>query len=155
MTSCDMIVKVIKMILSCSSLTKSCRELMCLKDITFKIEEHDKLAIIGVNGAGKSTLLRILQKEENYDTELNMVKNIQIGYLSQEHVFDLDKSSMPLWRTFWKLDTDWRTSAWIGIGDEQFWSARERHERIWSALIAFRRKVAMPWNHRSKVFSMV
>lgn len=81
------------MILSCSSLTKSFQGIDVLKDITFKIEKHDKLAIIGVNGAGKSTLLRILQKEENYDTgELNMVKNIQIGYLSQEHVFDLDKS---------------------------------------------------------------
>ena len=54
-----MIVKVIKMILSCSSLTKSFQKIDVLKVITFKIEEHDKLAIIGVNGAGKSTLLRI------------------------------------------------------------------------------------------------
>lgn len=41
------------MILACSSLKKSFQGIDLLKDITFKIEEHDKLAIIGVNGAGK------------------------------------------------------------------------------------------------------
>jgi len=58
---------VMNMILSVSSLSKSFQGIELLKDITFKIEEHDKVAIIGVNGAGKSTLLKILTKEENYD----------------------------------------------------------------------------------------
>ena len=43
--------KVINMILACSSLKKSFQGTDLLKDITFKIEKHDKLAIIGVNGA--------------------------------------------------------------------------------------------------------
>lgn len=53
------------MILACSSLKKSFQGNDLLKDITFKIEDHDKIAIIGVNGAGKTTLLRILCEEEN------------------------------------------------------------------------------------------
>ena len=56
------------MIFSCSSLTKSYLGKDVLKDVSFKLEEHDKLAIIGVNGAGKSTLLRILQEEEHADS---------------------------------------------------------------------------------------
>lgn len=33
-----------------------------LKDITFKLEKGDRLALIGHNGAGKSTLLKVLAK---------------------------------------------------------------------------------------------
>ena len=50
--------KVINMILACSSLKKSFQGTDLLKDITFKIEKHDKLAIIGVNGAGKNNLIK-------------------------------------------------------------------------------------------------
>jgi ATP-binding cassette subfamily F protein 3 len=57
------------------------------------LDEHDKLAIIGVNGAGKSTLLHLITGEEDYDSgSLSINKSMKIGYLSQEHVFDLDKS---------------------------------------------------------------
>ena len=65
------------MILSCSGLSKSYSGKEVLKNITFHIEEHDKLAIIGVNGAGKSTLLRILLNEEAYDDGImTIAKNI-------------------------------------------------------------------------------
>lgn len=81
------------MILSASALTKSYPNQDVLKDITFKMEDHDKLAIIGVNGAGKSTLLHILTGEETADSgSLSINKNMKIGYLSQEHIFDLEKS---------------------------------------------------------------
>lgn len=77
------------MILACSSLTKSFQGNELLKDITFKIEEHDKIAIIGVNGAGKTTLLRILCDEESYDSgDIFMSKNTTIGYLSQHNTLD-------------------------------------------------------------------
>lgn len=51
------------MILACSSLKKSFQGIDLLKDITFKIEEHDKLAIIGVNGAGKQHFLKFFVKK--------------------------------------------------------------------------------------------
>lgn len=81
------------MLLSCSSLTKSYQGIDVLKDITFQMDEHDKLAIIGVNGAGKSTLLRILRSEEAYDSgDLSIQKSCVVGYLSQSHDFDPDQS---------------------------------------------------------------
>lgn len=77
------------MILAVSSLRKSFQGIDLLKDITFKIEEHDKVAIIGVNGAGKSTLLRILMNEESYDSgDIFQSKDTTIGYLSQHNTID-------------------------------------------------------------------
>lgn len=77
------------MILACSSLKKSFQGNDLLKDITFKIENHDKLAIIGVNGAGKTTLLRILCDEESYDSgDIFKSKDTTIGYLSQHNTLD-------------------------------------------------------------------
>ena len=58
-TGNDKIVAVIQMILSISQLAKSYGDTPILKNITFKVEARDKLAIIGVNGAGKTTLFRI------------------------------------------------------------------------------------------------
>lgn len=77
------------MILSCSSLRKSFQGIDLLKDITFKIENNDKIAIIGVNGAGKSTLLRILCDEESYDSGIiSKPKDVTIGYLAQHNSID-------------------------------------------------------------------
>ena len=81
------------MILSCSSLTKLYGDQEVLKNITFNIEAKDKLAVIGENGAGKSTLLKILQNEESYDSgTLSIAGDVTIGYLSQDHNFDLSLS---------------------------------------------------------------
>ncbi|MEG0366598.1 MAG: ABC-F family ATP-binding cassette domain-containing protein, partial [Coprobacillus sp.] len=79
------------MILACSSLKKSFQGKELLKDITFKIEEHDKLAIIGVNGAGKTTLLKILCGEESYDSgDIFKTKETTMGYLSQHNTINQD-----------------------------------------------------------------
>lgn len=44
---------VINMLIECSNIKKSFQGIPLLKDITFKVDNHDKIAIIGVNGAGK------------------------------------------------------------------------------------------------------
>lgn len=64
----------------------------CLfKDLTFSVDEKDKIGIIGVNGAGKTTLIKLLLGVEN--SEINPLTNergkiskksgLRIGYLAQ------------------------------------------------------------------------
>lgn len=77
------------MILACSSLKKSFQGVDLLKDITFKIENKEKVALIGVNGSGKTTLLKIICQEESFDSgQLFIPKETTIGYLSQHSNID-------------------------------------------------------------------
>ena len=46
------------MLIECSNIKKSFQGIDLLKDISFKVDDHDKIAIIGVNGAGKTTTLK-------------------------------------------------------------------------------------------------
>jgi ATP-binding cassette subfamily F protein 3 len=81
------------MLIECSNIQKTFQGIPILKDVTFKVEETDKIAIIGVNGAGKTTILRILNDEESYDSgNVFKNKNLTIGYLSQQHHLDLEKT---------------------------------------------------------------
>lgn len=81
------------MLIECSNITKSFQGIPLLKDITFKIDDHDKVAIIGVNGAGKTTILKIIAGEENYDSgDLFCNKELILGYLKQQHDLAMDKT---------------------------------------------------------------
>ena len=81
------------MLIDCSNITKSFQGIPLLKDITFKIDDHDKVAIIGVNGAGKTTILKIIAGEENYDSgDLFCNKELTLGYLKQQHDLAMDKT---------------------------------------------------------------
>lgn len=82
------------MLIECSNITKSFQGIIpLLKDITFKIDDHDKVAIIGVNGAGKTTILKIIAGEENYDSgDLFCNKELTLGYLKQQHDLAMDKT---------------------------------------------------------------
>lgn len=61
------------------------------KNISFSIDEKDKIGIIGVNGAGKSTLIKILMGLEydevdpatNQRGTISKKNGLKIGYLSQ------------------------------------------------------------------------
>ena len=54
------------------------------EDASFKIEDKDKVGVVGVNGAGKTTLFKILLKQEHLDSGKVMFQNKKIGYLPQE-----------------------------------------------------------------------
>ncbi|MDD6794715.1 MAG: ABC-F family ATP-binding cassette domain-containing protein [Clostridiaceae bacterium] len=71
-------------VLSCKNISKSYGIDEILKDITFSINEGDKIGLIGANGEGKSTLFKILTKQISYDEgEIFLDKNKTLGYLSQ------------------------------------------------------------------------
>ncbi len=64
-------------ILSCKDICKSYGIRDVLKDITFSINEGDKVGIIGANGEGKSTLFKIITKE--MELLVLMVKENQLS----------------------------------------------------------------------------
>ena len=71
-------------VLSCKNISKSYGITEILKDVTFSINEGDKVGLIGANGEGKSTLFKILTKQLSYDSgEIFIDKNKTLGYLSQ------------------------------------------------------------------------
>ncbi len=72
------------MILSVSGIQKSYLPQEVLKDVSFHLEEKEKMALIGINGAGKTTLFRIiLGKEDPDEGQVYLRKDAQIGYLPQ------------------------------------------------------------------------
>ena len=54
-------------------------------DISFSINDNDRLALVGKNGAGKSTLLKIIAGQQQPSSgNVALPNNIKIGYLPQE-----------------------------------------------------------------------
>lgn len=81
------------MLISAEHLTKHQNIKSIVKDVSFSIEEHDKIALIGVNGTGKTTLMRIIAGLETYEEGKIIKKNeLKISYLPQEPVFDEEDS---------------------------------------------------------------
>ncbi|PSL35881.1 ABC-F family ATP-binding cassette domain-containing protein [Chitinophaga ginsengisoli] len=63
------------------------------KDISFHIEEGDKIALVALNGAGKSTLLRILCGQESPDAGTVWIhKDVTVVMLEQQSAFEPGKS---------------------------------------------------------------
>lgn len=77
------------MLISVEHLTKHHNIKCIVKDVSFAIEDHDKIALIGVNGTGKTTLLRMISGEEPFEEGKIIKRNgLRIAYLPQEPVFD-------------------------------------------------------------------
>ena len=71
------------MILSVSHISKSFGDNSVLSDVSFLVNEHEKVALIGRNGAGKSTLFKIIMGEVSADEGVATVaKDARLGYLA-------------------------------------------------------------------------
>ena len=80
-------------ILSGKDIKKSYGIDVIIEDISFTVQESDKVGIVGVNGAGKSTLFKILTGDLEKDSgDIFVGKNISIGYMSQDFSFESDNS---------------------------------------------------------------
>lgn len=81
------------MILQCSHINKSFTTDVILNDISFHINDNEKVAIVGINGSGKSTLIKIIMDELEADSgEVIIRKDASVGYLAQNQEYDSDKS---------------------------------------------------------------
>lgn len=80
-------------VLSCNNLNKSFGIDTVLENISFTVNEGDKVGIIGVNGTGKTTLFKVLSGIYGYDSgEIYLGKGVEIGYLEQNTNFQSDKT---------------------------------------------------------------
>ena len=71
-------------LLSAQNLSKTYLERTVLNDVSFFLNEGDRVGIVGINGTGKSTLLRILAGVEEPDSgTVIRTKGIRISYLPQ------------------------------------------------------------------------
>ena len=76
------------MLITVNNLSKTNGIKKIVDNVSFTIEENDKIALVGVNGTGKSTVLKILAGKENYEGTLLQKKDISISYLPQNPDFN-------------------------------------------------------------------
>ncbi|MDD5934624.1 MAG: ABC-F type ribosomal protection protein [Clostridiales bacterium] len=79
------------MILACKNISKSFGTTQILNNVSFHINDREKVAIVGINGAGKSTLFKIIMGELSHDEgEVIFSKGASIGYLAQHQELSTD-----------------------------------------------------------------
>jgi ATP-binding cassette subfamily F protein uup len=75
-------------IITCQSLSKSYSARPLFKDISFTVDDKDRLGLIGPNGSGKSTLLKIISGLVHEDDgEVSARRFLKTAYLAQENHF--------------------------------------------------------------------
>ncbi|MDO4443581.1 MAG: ABC-F family ATP-binding cassette domain-containing protein [Slackia sp.] len=81
------------MIMQIEHVSKSFGGRVLFSDVNFRLEAHDRLALVGPNGAGKTTLLNIITGHEDADEgAIVFARGAQAGYLEQEAIEMEDRS---------------------------------------------------------------
>lgn len=110
-------------LLQIEKLTKSYGDRLLFGDITFGVNEGDKIGIIAKNGTGKSTLLKIICNKEIYDNGKITFKNdIKVGFLEQIPDMDPTLSVMDVCMASYNKD------------DENAWEYENRFKQTLSQL---------------------
>jgi ATP-binding cassette subfamily F protein uup len=80
-------------VLSVENITKTFGIRTIFKDVTFGLDQGDKMAIVAKNGSGKSTLLRCLNNIEPIDSGRIVFRNdLSIAYMEQAENLDANKT---------------------------------------------------------------
>ncbi|MBQ6704448.1 MAG: ABC-F family ATP-binding cassette domain-containing protein [Opitutales bacterium] len=80
-----------QVVLELNGLDKSYGALNVLKNINFKIERGERIAVVGVNGAGKSTLIRMLAGTEAQTAGTRTEGlNVAVSYFAQHQAKELN-----------------------------------------------------------------
>lgn len=88
-------------VLSAQNVAKAFGVNVVLKDVSFTLQQGDRMGLVGVNGCGKSTLMRIIAGLDSPDSgEISMVRGTRIGYLAQQ---DMVTSGASVWAELEKV----------------------------------------------------
>lgn len=75
------------MVLNVDKVTKSFGTRVLFSDVSFRINERDRYALVGPNGAGKTTLMNIIAGLESADSgHVVFARDARPGYLEQESI---------------------------------------------------------------------
>ena len=72
-----------KVIIEANNLTKNYGNKNVLNNLSFLINNGDRVAFVGKNGEGKTTLSRIIVQDLNFTGELKHGHNVKLGYYAQ------------------------------------------------------------------------
>ena len=72
-------------ILALQGIQKSFGAHEVLKEVTFTLQQGERMGLVGVNGSGKSTLMKIIAGQETCDRgTVSIQKGLRLGYLAQQ-----------------------------------------------------------------------
>ena len=94
-----------KVVIEAEKVTKSYGEKTILKNISLLVERGSKIAFVGQNGQGKSTFIKAIVNEFEYQGEIKLGHNVQVGYFAQNQAEYLD-GEITLLRTMEDAATD-------------------------------------------------
>ncbi|RYU74637.1 ATP-binding cassette domain-containing protein, partial [Hymenobacter persicinus] len=76
-------------LLSGENLSKNYADRWLFRELSFGLNQGQRVALVGINGTGKTTLLKILAGLEQPDTgSVSVRKGIRVAFLGQQPVFD-------------------------------------------------------------------
>ena len=119
-------------VLSASGLTLSFGDEVIFRDVSFSVNEGDRLGIIGSNGAGKTSLFRVLLEEYEADAgSVFLAKDKTVGYLSQNTALSARKDDTTLYSYLCDAFSDLAAvEERIAILEDELSSGRIPTERI-------------------------
>ncbi len=84
-------------VLELKNISKAYDDFVVFKNINFKLEQGDRIAVVGVNGAGKTTFAKVLAGVEPLTSgERILGQKVQISYFAQHQGDTLDPESTVL-----------------------------------------------------------
>ena len=80
-------------ILNIQQLKKEFGDEILFENVSFSLNDNDRLALIGPNGNGKSTLIKILLNQvDKTSGDVSFAKGTTIGYLSQDVISNVNNT---------------------------------------------------------------
>jgi len=79
-----------RVVIEAEHVTKAYGDKTILKDISLLVERGSKIAFVGQNGQGKSTFIKAIVNEFEYEGEIKLGHNVQVGYFAQNQAEYLD-----------------------------------------------------------------
>lgn len=116
--------------LAAEGLSKSFDTRILFKDISFHVDQGQKIALVGANGSGKTTLLRILAGSESPDSgKVSFGKDIKVGFLPQQPVFDQPGDVLQ-----WVLSAPEEPFPTLRAYEEALWKSQQGDEKATETL---------------------